>query len=100
MIITSLIKHSVKAIKEGLPYGFRMISEYKLYKGGERESKNGGKKYAYLAPNISLQLVFLYVLMQIVVSSDLGWTNCGKGDSEQGHIPHPYLSLEVYILLS
>lgn len=43
MTITSLIKHSVKKIEEGLRYAFRVITEHKFYKGVRERVKMEGK---------------------------------------------------------
>ena len=48
--------------------------------------ENRREKYTDLVPNISPQLVYLHVLMNLIVFSDMGWPNCGWLEAVRGHI--------------
>ena len=74
----------------------RIIMTQRDRKVGE----NGREKYTNLVPNISPQLIYLHVLMQLVVSSDPDWTDCDRHEDVRGHTLQPFLSLVVYILMS
>ena len=47
-----------------------------MIKRDRKVGGNGRENYTNPIPNISPQLVYLHVLMQLLVSSDLGWTDC------------------------